>query len=58
MKFIITKLSFFNQSTSFKIMHLKNKHALGVKCEFDQEKNETKPLEVHIDGVLLQKFEG
>ena len=39
-------------------MHLKNKHALGVKCEFDQEKNETKPLEVHIDGVLLQKFEG
>ena len=34
-------------------------HILLVKNGgWDNEKNQKKPLEVHLDGVLLQKFEG
>ena len=37
---------------------LKNMHILLVKSEWDNEMNQRKPLEVHLDGVLLQKLEG
>ena len=39
--------------------HLKNKHILLVKDGgLDLVKIQMKPLEVHLDGVLLQKLEG
>ena len=38
---------------------LKNTHLLMIKDGgYDYFKSQSKPLEVHLDGVLLEKFEG
>ena len=38
---------------------LKNTHLLLVKHGgYDHEKGQREPFEVHLDGVLLEKFEG
>ena len=59
MKFIITKLLFIYRSTTFKMKHIEDLHHLVVKeGKYDSKKRQYDPLEVHLDGFLLEKFEG
>ena len=55
MKFIITKMSFINLSTTFKMKRLKKMHLLVVKQIYDKDQFYT---EVLVDDVLVQKIEG
>ena len=57
MKFIITKMSFINLSTTFKMKRLKKLHLLVVKYGYNEETDQFY-TKVFVDDVLVQKFEG
>ena len=57
MNFIITKMSFINLSTTFKMKRLKKLHLLVVKYGYNEETDQFY-TKVFVDDVLVQKFEG